>query len=47
VAAYLDLRPEIARRVGPAAYVDLRWHGRVAVMPAASSQASTHDIVER
>jgi cell division protein FtsQ len=46
VAAYLELRPEIARRVGPAAYVDLRWQGRLAVMPA-STMAATHEPIER
>jgi hypothetical protein len=46
VREYLDLAPEIERRVGPAAYVDLRWQGRVAVMPA-SLQASTQQPIER
>ncbi len=33
---YLELRREIARRAGPLEYVDLRWHDRITVMPAAN-----------
>ncbi len=33
---YLELRREIARRAGPLKYVDLRWHDRISVMPAAN-----------
>ncbi|MDH3628396.1 MAG: FtsQ-type POTRA domain-containing protein [Acidobacteriota bacterium] len=33
VNTYLGLRSEIAHRVGPARYVDLRWRDRIAVMP--------------
>jgi cell division septal protein FtsQ len=34
VMRYLMLRTLIERRVGPIEYVDLRWRGRIAVMPA-------------
>ena len=34
VPAFLELRPEIARRVEAPAYVDLRWRDRIAVMPS-------------
>jgi cell division septal protein FtsQ len=30
---YLALRAEIDRRVGPLAYVDLRWRDRISVLP--------------
>ncbi len=33
---YLELRREIARSAGPLEYVDLRWHDRITVMPAAN-----------
>ena len=33
VERYLDLRGEIAQQVGAAEYVDLRWRGRITVMP--------------
>lgn len=33
---YLELRREIARHAGPLEYVDLRWHDRITVMPAAN-----------
>lgn len=32
--AWLQLRPEIGRRVGVAETIDLRWRGRIAVLPA-------------
>ncbi len=32
--AWLQLRSEIDRRVGTAGTIDLRWHGRIAVLPA-------------
>jgi cell division protein FtsQ len=31
---YLELRREVARRVGPMLYVDLRWEDHITVMPA-------------
>ena len=34
VNGYLELRREIARRVGALDYVDLRWQDRISVMPA-------------
>ena len=33
VVSYVDLRREIARRVGPMDYVDLRWRDRITVKP--------------
>lgn len=33
VLRYLDLRPEIERRVGAVVSVDLRWNDRISVMP--------------
>lgn len=33
VERYLDLRGEIAQQVGTTDYVDLRWRGRITVMP--------------
>ena len=32
--AWLQLRPEIGRRVGAAETIDLRWRGRISVLPA-------------
>jgi cell division septal protein FtsQ len=46
VGAYLDLRREIERRVGPLAYVDLRWQGRIAVMPAPPDSETTREPIE-
>lgn len=37
LAAWLALRPEIGRRVGAAESIDLRWRGRVTVLPASLS----------
>jgi cell division protein FtsQ len=34
VVRYLALRPELRGRIGPLDYVDLRWEGRISVMPA-------------
>jgi cell division protein FtsQ len=31
---YLELRRELARRIGPLEYVDLRWQDRIAALPA-------------
>jgi cell division protein FtsQ len=31
---FMELRPAIERRVGSAAYIDLRWRDRISVMPA-------------
>lgn len=39
--AWLQLRPEIGRRVGIAGTIDLRWRGRIAVLPA--STGSEHE----
>jgi cell division protein FtsQ len=40
---YLALRPEIERRTGPTASVDLRWSRRISVLPAeADSGAETN-----
>jgi len=38
VMAYLELRAEIEDRLGTVEYVDLRWDGRIAVMPAEPPQ---------
>jgi cell division septal protein FtsQ len=35
LTSWLALRPEIGRRVGATASIDLRWRGRVTVLPAA------------
>ncbi len=37
---YLALKPEIERRVGPAASVDLRWSRRISVLPAGDDSPS-------
>lgn len=39
VNEFLDLRREIARRVGPLEYVDLRWRDRIAAQPLTTSIA--------
>jgi hypothetical protein len=33
LSAWLALRHDVARRLGPLAYVDLRWNDRITVMP--------------
>ena len=38
---YLELRREIARRVGPLEYVDLRWQDRLAALPAPEEVPTT------
>jgi len=35
---YLELREAIARRVGDADYVDLRWRDRISVMPVVNNE---------
>lgn len=37
---YLALRPEIERRLGPAACVDLRWNRRISILPASDVSSS-------
>jgi hypothetical protein len=32
--SFLELREELVRRVGAAEYVDLRWRGRISIMPS-------------
>ena len=40
VLAYLERRREIESRVGPAEWVDLRWSGRITVLPAPEDKES-------
>ncbi len=40
--AYLALQAEIGSRVGPSEYVDLRWEGRIAVMPWTEAVTENH-----
>jgi hypothetical protein len=37
VTRWLDLRGQIAQQVGTSEYVDLRWQGRITVMPLQES----------
>ncbi len=39
---YLTLRAEIDRRVGPLAYVDLRWRDRISVLPSDESELESN-----
>jgi cell division septal protein FtsQ len=39
ISSYLDLRREIARRVGRIDYIDLRWRDRISVMPFDSERS--------
>ena len=42
LSAFLDLRPEIERLVGPASQVDLRWRDRIALTPATPTPTGEH-----
>ena len=43
LGAYLALQPTIARKVGAANRVDLRWNRRISLLPAADRPATEHD----
>ncbi len=43
IGAYLALQPTIARRVGDATRVDLRWSRRISLLPAADKTATESD----
>lgn len=43
VDAYLSLRPLIARRVGPAETVDLRWSRRIGVLPSSNPSPTENE----
>jgi cell division protein FtsQ len=42
LGSYLALRGEIDRRVGPLAYVDLRWRDRISVLPSDDDETESN-----